>query len=66
MTLLDRLKCRLGFHTGNVECYNGWAFFHCVRCDRLLSPAPPRVTQRLYDDEGLSELGPLERDWGDR
>lgn len=63
MSLFDRLKCRLGLHVGNVECYGGgWAYFHCTRCGRLVSPAPPKVTQQLYDDEGLSEYGPLERE----
>ncbi|WP_276257212.1 hypothetical protein [Halomontanus rarus] len=62
MTLLGRLKCRIGLHKGHIECYNGWAFLHCSRCDRLTSPASPRVTQRLYDEEGYGELGPLERE----
>jgi len=63
MSFFGRLKCSLGLHVGNVECHaDGWAYFHCTRCERLVSPASPEVTQRLYDDEGLSQYGPLERE----
>jgi len=51
--MIGRIKCRIGLHKGHVECYDGWAFFYCTRCEKLTSPAPPEVTRRLYEEEGL-------------
>lgn len=48
MSLWTRLKCRLGFHAGHIECLGGWCFHVCMRCGRLTKPIPPERTAGLY------------------
>lgn len=36
--MIGRLKCKLGFHKGHPEAHGNTMYFHCTRCDSLVSP----------------------------